>query len=112
MKAFREGLGLSLREASRQLHVVHPAYKEWEEGRQTPAPAYRDAIEVWTHGEIRASDWPMPSRERDIAEKAARVVPAARGSSPNEPVDPDDTGEHQARVTEDAADIDRKNSAA
>lgn len=73
LRTFREERGISLREAARQLHVVHPALREWEDDRQTPAPPYRDAIEVWTDGRIKASEWPVSTREREIAERAAAV---------------------------------------
>lgn len=86
LREFRVARDLSLREAARQLHVVHPALREWEEDRQTPAPAYRDAIEVWTNGEILASSWPASPREREIAERAGAVKPCTT----------DDSGEHPA----------------
>ena len=75
LRAFRVARGLSLRESARQLHVKHPALKDWEDGVQTPAPAYRDAIEVWTRGDIRADAWPVSTREREIIERASQVRP-------------------------------------
>lgn len=84
LRRFREGLGLSLREAARQLHVAHPALKDWEEEKQTPTSPYRDAIEVWTNGDIKASDWPLSGRERDIVENAAKVGPAIGASESGE----------------------------
>jgi transcriptional regulator with XRE-family HTH domain len=76
LRAFREARGLSLREAARQLHVVHPALKDWEDEHQSPSAPYRDAIEVWTHGAIPSACWPVSDRERDIALRAAAVRPA------------------------------------
>ena len=76
LRMFREQRGISLREASRQLHVAHDALKDWEDERQTPAPPYREAIEVWTGGAIRADQWPISARERDMADRAAAVRPA------------------------------------
>ena len=70
-----------MREAARQLHVVHPALKDWEEGRQTPSPPYRDAIEVWTSGAIKASEWPAGESERKAVENAALVRPAVAPTS-------------------------------
>lgn len=75
LRAFRLARGLSLRETARQLHVKHPALREWEEESQVPAPPYREAIEIWTRGEIRASDWPLSAREREMREAAGRVRP-------------------------------------
>lgn len=89
LKAFRIENGLSLREAARQLHVVHPALKEWEEGRQVPVPAYRDAIQVWTRGAIRAEEWPLSEAERKAVINAAQVVPViARDVVPVVPAPP------------------------
>lgn len=90
LRQFRERLGLSLREAARQLHVAHPALKDWEGEEQTPTAPYRDAIEVWTGGEIKASDWPLQGRERDIAQNAAKVGPAVSAA---------ESGEHNAIKT-------------
>lgn len=76
LRAFREERSLSMREAARQLHVVHPALKDWEDGNQTPTAPYRDAIEIWTNGTIKAAEWPLTGRERQIASNAAMVKPA------------------------------------
>jgi transcriptional regulator with XRE-family HTH domain len=86
--AFRRRLGLSLRAAAVQLHVKHPTLKDWEEGGQIPAPPYRDAIEVWTDGAIKAAEWPIRPRELEIAENAGKVQAAVPHPSA------DDTGPH------------------
>lgn len=76
LRRFRIGLKISLREAARQLHVAHPALKDWEDETQTPSPPYREAIERWSGGSIKATDWPVSARERDMAAQAAAVRPA------------------------------------
>lgn len=76
LRAFRVSLGLSLREASVQLNVTHPALRSWEEGESPPWPMFRRAIEVWTHGTVKASDWPMSPRESELEHAAALVQPA------------------------------------
>lgn len=76
LRGFRVRHGLSLRRAAEQLHTAHPVLREWEAGAQVPAPAFRDAIEVWTTGEVKAIDWPLSLREREITEKASQVVAA------------------------------------
>jgi transcriptional regulator with XRE-family HTH domain len=81
LKRFREARQLSLREAARQLHVAHPALKDWEDEPQTPSQPYRDAIEVWTGGDVKAADWPLEGREKQIAENAASVKPAVPRAS-------------------------------
>lgn len=83
LRSFRKGRDLALREAARQLHVVHPALKDWEEGNQTPTAPYREAIEVWTNGEIKASDWPLTGRELQIANQARLVKPVSDPDAPN-----------------------------
>lgn len=75
LREFRTALGISLREAARQLNVAHPVLKDWEDGVQTPVRPYRDAIEVWTKGAIKSSSWPVSERERDVSDRAAAVRP-------------------------------------
>lgn len=70
---YRKALGLSLREASRQLQASHQALMLWESNEQTPSAPFRAAIEVWTGGDIKNTDWPLSERERSIVENAARV---------------------------------------
>lgn len=73
LRRFRIALGLSLRGAARQLHATHPALRSWEDEEQTPTAPYRDAIEVWTGGDIKASEWPLEGREKQIVANAAAV---------------------------------------
>lgn len=75
-------MNLSLRESARQLHVAHPALREWEAGTQVPIAHYRDAIEVWTEGEIPAADWPLSPREREIVVNASMVRPVVPRPKP------------------------------
>jgi len=82
LRSFRDVRGISLRDAARQLHTVHPALKDWEEMQQVPTVPFRDAIEVWTGGEIKASEWPLSVREREIIASASRVVPAVAKAPP------------------------------
>lgn len=84
LRAFRKARNVSLREASRQLHVAHPTLKDWENGAQVPSPPYRDAIEVWTQEEIRAREWPVSPRERDVAGRAGAVRPFKRDVESND----------------------------
>jgi hypothetical protein len=70
-----------MREAARQLHVAHPTIRDWEVGVKTPRAPYREAIEVWTNGTVRAAEWPLEGREKAIADSAGAVksaVPAAK----------------------------------
>lgn len=76
LRAFRESLGLSLRAAAVQLHVSHPALKSWEEGSVPPEPPFRRAVEVWTSGAVKESDWCPATREREYEAKASLVRPA------------------------------------
>lgn len=48
----------------------------WESETQVPVGPYREAIEVWTEGKIKASDWPLNSRETEMIDNAALVRPA------------------------------------
>lgn len=49
---------------------------QWESGDQIPIGPYRDAIEVWTSGKVRASDWPLTDRETELVSNAGLVRPA------------------------------------
>jgi transcriptional regulator with XRE-family HTH domain len=75
LRRFRQELDISQREAARQLHVKHPSLREWEAGEQTPTHPYREAIEVWTNGAVRACDWPLSGRELEIVTNAKKVGP-------------------------------------
>ncbi len=77
-----------MRKAADQLNVTHPALKDWEEEEQVPVAPYRDAIEVWTRGEIKAAEWPLNDRDRVLVENAAKVGPAVASST--------ESGEHNA----------------
>jgi hypothetical protein len=66
---------------------VHPALKDWEEGNQTPTAPYREAIEVWTGGKVRAASWPLEGREKKIADNAAKVGPAVVPPAPSSSTD-------------------------
>lgn len=73
LRRFREKRGLGLRAAARQLHVSHPALRFWETNATTPSGPYRDAIELWTDGDIRAQDWGLTPREAQVAGQLAGV---------------------------------------
>jgi len=91
LREFREARKISLREAARQLHVAHPALKDWETN-QVPTPPYREAIERWTNGAIKASDWPLSPREREIVANARQVGPVREPES-GPSLDPDASDE-------------------
>jgi len=72
LKRFREGAGLSHRQAAKQLGVSHAALIAWEGGKNNPAPEMRQAIARWTSDEVPADRWP-PNGQR--ARRAAKVRP-------------------------------------
>lgn len=76
LRAHRVRLGLGLRAAAEQLHVSHPTLRDWEEEEQIPSPPYRDAIEIWTRGDVKADSWPVSDREKETAKNASLVKPA------------------------------------
>ncbi len=65
---------VSKRGAARAVGVSSPTMLDWISGRKTPAPPNRRALEIWTGGQVRESDW-ISRRERESAEKACRVAP-------------------------------------
>ncbi len=89
LRAFRESFGLSVRAAASQLHVTHVALAQWETGAP-PEPPFREAIEVWTSGAIRESDWVPAARERAYIERASLVRPAVRSDRESGPLPVDD----------------------
>jgi transcriptional regulator with XRE-family HTH domain len=85
LRIFRKSFGLSVRAAATQLHVTHVALGSWEDGAP-PEPAFRDAIEVWTSGAIKVSDWTPAPREQAYQERAALVRPAVRSDHDSGPL--------------------------
>jgi DNA-binding transcriptional regulator YdaS (Cro superfamily) len=55
------------------LGVSDPTVNAWVNGDKRPVAHHREAIAVWTHGEIPAEAW----LEEAESEKVARVVPFA-----------------------------------
>lgn len=69
----RHGIGPT--KASADLGVTKTAVIQWKKGERVPNPVSRQAIEVWTHGEVRADDWVPGKVEREVRERAAEVKP-------------------------------------
>lgn len=66
LKAWRDGRGLSQKEAGAMIGVSGPAWCEWESGGRSPVE-HRAALEVLTG--IPAAAW-ATDREREAVEKA------------------------------------------
>lgn len=63
--AFLERNGLSYAAAGRALGVSHVAVYEWVLGTKRPTPGHREAIAVWTDGDVLAVHWRMAG-DRDV----------------------------------------------
>lgn len=86
LRAWRESRSIGIREAARELHVSHQNLANWESELQNPLEPYREAIEVWTGGDIKAGEWPVSEREERARMNAAKVRPL--GADPNSPPPP------------------------
>jgi transcriptional regulator with XRE-family HTH domain len=76
LTTFRTLLGLSIREAARQLGVTHTTLIQWEGGVCVPGPENREAIERWTRRAVRASSWPGRGYQAKRRLEVPRVRPA------------------------------------
>lgn len=63
LTAYRVGKGLSKRKAAKEIGVSHVQLGAWERGDQTPTLDYRDLIEKWSAGKIKATRWPLSPSE-------------------------------------------------
>jgi len=70
-KAFLKRNGLTLADAGRAVGVSRVATLHWSTGVRTPRSPYREALEVWTRGEVVASSW----GETEDEHKASGVRP-------------------------------------
>lgn len=66
---YRSKLGRSARKAAEELGTSHNALRSWELGRANPNPLFREAIEVWSEGKVRADGWGLNAREREIVRR-------------------------------------------
>lgn len=64
------------------LGVTRPVVYSWLDGSKRPDAYSRAAIEVWTNGEIPASEWWLKSELEALARVVPHVVPptSKRGS--------------------------------
>lgn len=76
LRAFRMSRGLSQRQAGAQFSVAHVTFRGWELGTAVPSKRFRQAIEVWTEGEVTEVSWPISDRERRLEACASAVRPA------------------------------------
>jgi transcriptional regulator with XRE-family HTH domain len=75
LRSFRKRNSISLRGGAKAVGVSHVTLKAWEEGRLTPSPPFRAAIETWTSGDVPANSWPIPSHEARALEASEAVEP-------------------------------------
>jgi DNA-binding transcriptional regulator YdaS (Cro superfamily) len=74
-KKFLKIHDISIRKAGEALGgVSDPTIISWRDGQKVPSPEHRAAIEVWTKGEVPASEW-LSKREREQAKATANVRP-------------------------------------
>ena len=81
LRAFRESLNLTLREAAEQLHVTHPALRQWELDEVIPSEPFRLALQKWSGGKLTSEMWGLTPREERIAEQLAEVATARPGKT-------------------------------
>jgi len=57
LKAFLREHAITLGKASIDLGVSGPTVFEWSQGTKRPRTHHRQAIDIWTQGEVPASAW-------------------------------------------------------
>lgn len=70
-------MGLSAREAARQLKVSHVTLLDWESEARNPSKDYRKAISRWSGGGVPEASWPLSKRELARAARLESVQPSA-----------------------------------
>ena len=75
LRRFRAKNGITIRAAAQAIGAAHPSYLAWEANKQTPLPAYRKAIAIWTGGYVAEPMWPVSQREREAEAALANVKP-------------------------------------
>lgn len=88
LQAWRKGRGISLRKLAVALGVSSPTLLDWEASRRKPTHPFREAIEVLTQSEIKATDWPISPREQ----REARIREHLSGLSAESLAAPDESG--------------------
>jgi transcriptional regulator with XRE-family HTH domain len=83
-KAFLKDNGIAKRRAARDLKVSAPTILDWESGTKTPTPENREAIRVYTRGEVTEQDWETP-RDRKAEKRVATVKPFEPDAPAEEP---------------------------
>jgi hypothetical protein len=76
--AFLARNGISNVTASKALGVSDPTIHEWKNGTKRPIQARRDAIAVWTNGEVAAESWLYTNEKIP----GAGVIPFEKPSRP------------------------------
>lgn len=77
--------------ASVALGVSDPTINDWVNGAKRPRAHHREAIAVWTHGEVPITAWLLEAE----AEKMANVRPFERDDS-SSTLGADGSGEHSS----------------
>ena len=88
LKDFLERNKVSKAEAGRALGVTAAAVFGWIDGN-VPIEDHRRAIEVWTHGEVKADEWGLTRREQQAQAKSVEVKPFEPEAEPEAPPDSD-----------------------
>ncbi len=65
--------------ASKALGVSDPTINDWLKRAKRPVAHHRDAIAVWTNGEVPADSW-VRDDERDAVARVRPFVPVEQGS--------------------------------
>ncbi len=77
LRGFLDRNDVTQKAASIALDVSDPTINDWVNGAKRPRAHHRDAIAVWTRGEVPASAWLLEAE----AEKMANVRPFERDES-------------------------------
>jgi len=75
LRAFLQRHKLSQVAAASELGTSGPTVHEWCSGSKRPRPHYREAIEIWTGGEVKAGDWDTGDERQCVDAVRPHIAP-------------------------------------
>jgi transcriptional regulator with XRE-family HTH domain len=79
LRRFINRHGVTQFAASQALGVSDPTVNDWLKGVKRPVAHHRDAIAIWTNGEVPVESW-VRNSERDAVARVRPFVPVERES--------------------------------
>jgi hypothetical protein len=80
LRRFLKDNKIPKRRAARELLVSLTTVIDWLRGSKTPTVLHREAIQIWTNGEVSLADW-VSAKERKAAASVSVVEPFTHATS-------------------------------